>query len=93
MLFTGTDEGDVERVANAAAHGFAGDPIADVEMLGPAPQPLARLRGRHRWHLMPKSSNAARLREAVLRALDATEAKGLPRTVSVAPDVDPVDVL
>jgi len=42
---------------------------------------------------MLKSSNAARLREAVLRALDATEAKGLPRTVSVAPDVDPVDVL
>jgi primosomal protein N' (replication factor Y) len=93
VLFTGTDEADVERVANAAAEAFARDPIADVEMLGPAPQPLARLRGRHRWHLMLKSSNAPRLREAVLRVLEATEAKGLPRTVSVAPDVDPVDVL
>ena len=93
VLFTGTDEVEVERVANAAAEALAQAPIEGIEVLGPAPQPLARLRGRHRWHLMLKGSNAGRLRQALLRALDATEAKGLPRSVSVAADVDPVDVL
>jgi len=93
VLFTGTDEGDVERVANAAAEALAAHPVTGIEVLGPAPQALARLRGRHRWHLLIKGRHAGRLREAVVRALEGAESPGLPRQVSVMPDVDPVDVL
>ena len=80
-------------MATAAVQALSDQPPAGIEVLGPAPQPLARLRGRHRWHLLLKGANAARLREAVNRALAATETAGLPSKVSVAPDVDPVDVL
>ena len=93
VLFTGADGADVERVASAAADALAARPVTGIDVLGPAPQPLARLRGRHRWHLLLKGAHAGRLREAVLRALEAAEAPGLPRTVSAMPDVDPVDVL
>jgi primosomal protein N' (replication factor Y) len=93
VLFTGAEEAEVERVASAVAQALAADPVSGIEVLGPAPQPLARLRGRFRWHVLLKGSHAGRLREATLRALEAAEAPGLPRRVSVMPDVDPVEVL
>jgi primosomal protein N' (replication factor Y) (superfamily II helicase) len=93
ILFTGKDAAEVERVANAASAALEAAAFPGIQVLGPAPQSYARLRGKHRWHLLLKGSHAARLREAALRALEATEAAGLPRGVSVAADVDPVDVL
>lgn len=93
LRFAGADVAEVERVANAAAAALAEQPVVGVEVLGPAPQPLARLRGRHRWHLLLKGAHASRLREAALRAIEACEERGLPRSVTVAADMDPVEVL
>jgi primosomal protein N' (replication factor Y) (superfamily II helicase) len=64
VLLTGTDQDAVidgiERVADwlRAAAGRAGDP---VEVVGPAPAPIDRIRERWRWHLLLRSAAAGPL--------------------------------
>jgi primosomal protein N' (replication factor Y) len=94
LLLTGADQGEVERAA--AALGEAIRPEADaqqVKVLGPAPQALARLRGKYRWHLLLKGASAARLRAVASLGLVWAESKQRPSTVRVVADVDPVEVL
>jgi primosomal protein N' (replication factor Y) len=62
-----------------------------LELLGPAPAPLAKLRGRYRFMLLIKGSDDAMLRRVALAILDG--AKGLPRAVQAALDVRPVNML
>jgi primosomal protein N' (replication factor Y) len=64
-----------------------------VQVLGPAPQALARLRGQHRWHLLLKGENGANLRKAAVAALAWAEEKGNLKRVKVVADVDPLEVL
>jgi primosomal protein N' (replication factor Y) len=94
MLFSGKDVRAVEAAAQRhadLARERAGE--ANVAVLGPAPQALARLRGQHRWHVLLKGGDARRLREVAQHALDTAAAKPGPRAVRVMVDVDPVDVL
>src|SRR5262249_21155318 len=65
----GTDEGDVRAVAAelAARAARCAGPVA---VLGPAEAPLARLRGRVRWHLWAKGTDRAALRSVVRRLVD-----------------------
>ena len=93
VLFSGTDEGEVEAAATRIRERIeAPAAAAGVEVLGPAPQALARLRGRHRWHLLLKATNATSLRETVAHALEQADAARI-RGVKVMADVDPVEVL
>ncbi|MEE8164513.1 MAG: primosomal protein N', partial [Myxococcota bacterium] len=64
---------------------------ARLQVLGPAPAPIARLRGRYRFVLLFKGSDEAGLR----RVTEATQAsaKRLPREVQVALDASPVNML
>ncbi|MFQ5848463.1 MAG: primosomal protein N' [Candidatus Methylomirabilales bacterium] len=67
------------------------NPIA-LEIDGPAPAPLSRLRGRFRWHLFVKGAPDAPLRQQVARALaDFPRARGGSTALEI--DVDPVDTL
>jgi primosomal protein N' (replication factor Y) len=94
LLLTGADEGEVERAA--VALGEAIRPEAEtqqVKVLGPAPQALARLRGKYRWHLLLKGSSAVKLRAVASLGLAWAESKQRPSTVRVVADVDPVEVL
>lgn len=93
LLVDGRDEGEVERAATALAERVreAAGPLG-VDVLGPAPQALSRLRGRHRWHLLLKGDSGAKLRAAAAAALAWAEAPGRGRVRMVA-DVDPVEVL
>jgi primosomal protein N' (replication factor Y) len=94
LLLTGASESEVERGAEALAEAVR--PIAQehgVTVLGPAPQALARLRGKYRWHLLLKGTSAAKLRAVAERALEWAESKARPSTVRVVADVDPVEVL
>ena len=68
----------------------AGASAADLELLGPAPAPLARLRGRWRFQLLLKGEDAA-VRRAARRL--AAEAARLPRGVRASVDVNPVTML
>jgi primosomal protein N' (replication factor Y) len=61
----------------------------DVAVLGPAPAPLARLRGEYRVQLLVKGTNRRRMREALQTAIAARPE--LARRITI--DVDPVSVL
>ena len=58
-------------------------------MLGPAPAPVAKLRGEYRAQLFLKGGHRAAMRDAALSALAAEP--DLRRRVAV--DIDPVSIL
>jgi primosomal protein N' (replication factor Y) len=61
-------------------------------VLGPAPAPLARLKGEHRIHLLIKSKNRRRLRNLVDTAIAAvSKRKHNPRTINV--EIDPISIM
>jgi primosomal protein N' (replication factor Y) len=62
-----------------------------VVLLGPSPAPLARLRGKHRIHLLARAAARGRLVAALAGMLDVLDPDGgAPRGLSV--DVDPVSL-
>jgi primosomal protein N' (replication factor Y) len=61
-----------------------------VEVLGPAPAPLALLRGRHRRRLLVKARRDVPVQRVVREWLKKVP---LPREVRVQVDVDPVGFL
>ncbi|HEY3216042.1 MAG TPA: primosomal protein N' [Candidatus Eisenbacteria bacterium] len=94
LLASGTEVAEVEKAATGVANllkEHAGP--EGVQVLGPAPQALAKLRGRHRWHVMLKGRSGAKLRSLAARALEWAESKARPRSVRIVADVDPVEVL
>jgi primosomal protein N' (replication factor Y) len=60
-----------------------------IELLGPAPAPVSRVRGRYRWHVMLRSTDRDYLIRLVKQALDAVPSAR--RGLSV--DVDPATML
>jgi primosomal protein N' (replication factor Y) len=61
-----------------------------VRILGPAPAPFARLRGKFRYQLQLQSSDSERLRDIVRRA---TGYLSMPGDVAWIADVDPLDMM
>ncbi len=84
---------DGEKVARAAAF-LAGELLrraGEAEVLGPAPCPLSRLRGKSRYQILLKSAARPPLRR-LLAVLDGLRRK-IPAGVALAVDVDPLDML
>ncbi len=75
-------------LARALAHALP--PAPGVELFGPAPAPLALLRGRHRRRLLIKARREVAL-QTLLRAWLATVPT--PRGARVVVDIDPVSFL
>jgi primosomal protein N' (replication factor Y) len=90
LLFSGNDG---ERVLAAAGHlASALQRVAgEVEVLGPAPCPLSRLRGKVRIQVLLKAPSRPPLRQMLAR-LDPLRKK-VPSGVALAVDVDPLDML
>ncbi len=86
VIVTGADEARVWEVARALGQGAGTLWAAGAELYGPAPAPIARVRGRHRVRLLVKAPKTAALWPA-LRAWVA--AVPVPTSVRVAIDVDP----
>ncbi len=63
-----------------------------VQVLGPAPMPISRLKGRYRWHLSLLARSPEALHRLGSLALDAPAPPGLSRTRVMA-DVDPVSMV
>lgn len=61
-------------------------------ILGPAPAPLSKLKGRWRWHMLLRSSPGAGL-HARLRALLEEATSFAPKLGRLEVDVDPLDML
>jgi primosomal protein N' (replication factor Y) len=84
------------QVAACVAARLAGDPelATQVEMVGPAPAPLSRLRGRHRWQLLLKGRTSGAVRRlAGAVAAEATGRRALPAGATLSLDVDPASLL
>ena len=79
----------IEAVANAA-RAVLRDGVR-LEVLGPSPAPIARLRGRYRFMCLLKGDDEEALRLASKAALAA--GRGLPREVQMALDARPVNML
>jgi len=62
-----------------------------LQVLGPAPSPLARVRNRHRFQIMMRSADRAALRASALAVVRGIQR--LPRSVRAHVDVDPVQML
>jgi primosomal protein N' (replication factor Y) len=92
LLLSGPREAEVIAAAQRLASEAAGALYGGVSVLGPAPAPLWRLKGRHRWQLVLKGPKGPAVGE-VARALVALALKGLPRGVRLDADVDPQHVL
>jgi primosomal protein N' (replication factor Y) len=69
---------------------FAARPEGTVDLLGPAPCPIERVRGRWRWHLLLRTADAARLTRLV--GYIAAHAPA-PRGVRLVVDRDPSALL
>ena len=88
VIVSGRDEGAVDAASRAlgrtAPHG------AGVDVLGPAPAPLAMIRGRHRRRLLLKAEKEVNVQAVLRRWLDQVRVKG---GVRVDVDVDPYSFL
>ncbi len=88
IVVSGRDEGAVDEAARVL--GRAAPRSDGIQVLGPAPAPLALLRGRHRRRLLLKAGRDVNV-QAALRAWLA--AARVPRSVRVRVDVDPYSFL
>jgi primosomal protein N' (replication factor Y) len=88
LIVSGTDDEAVDAVARQLARTAPQGP--DIAVLGPAPAPLAMLRGRRRVRLLLKAARGIDV-QAVMRAWLARIKA--PHSVRVAVDVDPYSFL
>jgi primosomal protein N' (replication factor Y) len=91
VRLTGNSEprvrGAAERAASRARRLASGG--APVDVLGPVPAPLARVRGKHRWQLLLRARDHAPLHRLARALQESHDVAG----VQLAVDVDPVALL
>jgi primosomal protein N' (replication factor Y) len=93
MIVRGDEQSLVEAFAEQAVEQFrAALDAAGVpqRILGPAPCPISRLRGKFRFHALLSSVDGGALRQAVAKVTAALQA---PAEVQWVIDVDPLDLL
>ena len=86
VIVTGVDEARTWEVARALARDSGPLRALGADVWGPAPAPIARVRGRHRVRLLVRAAKGVALQRA-LRAWIA--AVSVPGSVRVTVDVDP----
>jgi len=91
IMFRGERSEAVDRVASSVGRALRNELQSsnDVRMQGPAPAPLARIKGAYRYQILLRSRDRAELRRAVERAALAVESPG----VDIVIDVDPINIL
>ncbi len=90
LTFSGPGPSQVKDAATRAAALLRGSAPEGFTILGPSPSVIARVRGAYRWHVLVKAPVAADL-PGLLRA--AMSEMPPHEGVSVAPDVDPLDLM
>jgi len=89
MVCSGLNRTEVEESAERLVQQLQHHP--EVEILGPAPCPLFRLRNRFRVQVLLKAPQRYPLRQVLMRMSEFQEA--LPTRVSLMVDVDPLDMM
>jgi primosomal protein N' (replication factor Y) len=98
LRLDGPDAARVEAAARELAAGLraAGSSLprrSQPVILGPAPAPLERLRGRYRWQILLKGRDARTLQSVVRPACEAVRKRARAASVRIAIDVDPYSML
>jgi primosomal protein N' (replication factor Y) (superfamily II helicase) len=88
IILSGTDAHEVERFAKQLARIIP--ETADVTVLGPAPAPIAVVRGRHRWRYLVKAGRDVNIQAFLQSWLKDIAPKG---TLALAIDIDPYSFL
>ena len=88
LVVSSEDEQEADRAARDL--GLAAPRAAGIEVLGPAPAPLALLRGRHRRRLLLKARRDVPVQPVLREWMSRVD---LPNSVRVQIDVDPVGFL
>ncbi len=89
VIVRGPSAGDAMDLAGDLARRVRQAPSPGIKVLGPAPAPLARIKGEHRAQFFIKGTNRARMRDALRAAVD--DRADARRRISI--DVDPLSVL
>jgi len=86
IILTGTDLDAVFQLGRRLARQDA--PLRDIgaQLYGPAPAPIARIRGRHRVRLLVKAPKAAPVQQAIARWIGPLRLKG---DLRLTVDIDP----
>ena len=84
-----TDKQSLEKVSKAIAGYFSRYLPDETEILGPVEASVPRIRGRHRIHILLKSTGIIRLLPVVRHAVE----KHQKSACAIAVDVDPIDLL
>jgi primosomal protein N' (replication factor Y) (superfamily II helicase) len=92
LKISGSREGQVQAAAAQVAELCRAGTPKGVEILGPAPSPIDRIRDRYRWQLLLKGAESAALHGVCRRILEkhSTLAKG---DIRIAIDVDPESMM
>lgn len=88
IIVSGPEEGHVDGVAAALAR--SAPQAADLKVLGPAPAPLAVLRGRHRRRLLVRAARGVRLQDRLRPWIGGIKP---PNSVRIQIDIDPYSFL
>ena len=91
LLVTSRKEDDArERAESLAEEAQRHAAQLDASVLGPAPAPIAQIKGQYRWHVMLKAKDAGTVRALLDGLAGALDAKGSAKTVV---DIDPLSML
>lgn len=86
IILTSTDVAQAFDVGNALSRNRAPLDAIGAQVFGPAPAPIARVRGRHRVRLLVKAAKGAPLQQALARWVAGVD---LPGNTRLAIDIDP----
>ena len=84
IIVSSEDEAEAKEAANRI--GGTRPELPDIAILGPAPAPMALLRGRYRYRLLINARRSAELQDVIRQWLGALD---FPRGVRVSVDIDP----
>jgi primosomal protein N' (replication factor Y) len=96
ILLRGRSESATRQAAEtlgSVLYSFQEAKFPDVEILGPAPAPLARIKQYYRWHLLLKAVDPAHIRDVIKQALAKPPPQVSRGHVRVSVDMDPITVL
>jgi len=86
IILSGSDVAQIFDLGNALARNDGALRAVGAQVYGPAPAPIARIRGRHRVRLLVKAAKGAPLQDAVSRWITPHKLKGDMR---LSVDIDP----
>ncbi len=92
VKISGEHEGQVQKVATQVASLCREEKIKGIEILGPAPSPIDRIRDRYRWQVLLKGVDSVSLHDVCGKIVGnhASLAKG---DIRIAIDVDPESMM